>query len=156
VITLKEILVPTDFSEASDAAFEQGRALAAAFGARVHLLHVVAEPLRETWAGYTPAPQFVELLERLRTGARTRLEGAVPTDDLANRRVVVDAVWGDPSDQILKYATRHGIDLIVCGTCGRGGWDHLLMGSVAERIVRLARCPVLTLHGGPAHARTAA
>ena len=156
MMTLKQILVATDFSEASCAALEQGRALAAAFNAQLHLLHVVAAPLHETWVGYTPGEEFVKLVEQLQTEARTRLEGAVPPDDVANGRIVVATAWGDPSDEILKYVDRHGIDLMVCGTHGRRGWNHLMMGSVAERIVRLAPCPVLTVHADATQTRAAA
>jgi nucleotide-binding universal stress UspA family protein len=66
--------------------------------------------------------------------------------DVQPGRLVVATVWGDASEQILKYAATHRIDLIVCGTHGRHGWDRVIMGSVAERLVRLAPCPVLTVH----------
>jgi nucleotide-binding universal stress UspA family protein len=69
---------------------------------------------------------------------------------------VVATAWGDPSDEVLKYADCHDIDLVVCGTHGRRGWNHFMMGSVAERIVRLARCPVLTVHAGAAQTRAVA
>jgi len=156
VMTLKRILVATDFSGASLVALEQARALAVTFNAQLHLMHVVAEPLHETWVGYTPGAEFAELMERLEAEARARLAGAVAQADIANGRTVLVAVWGDPADEILKYADRHDVDLIVCGTHGRRGWSHLMMGSVAERIVRLARCPVLTVHAHADRTRAAA
>jgi universal stress protein A len=146
VITLKSILVPTDFSEASSAAVEYGRALTVAFDASLHLLHVVTEPLHETWAGYAPGAEFLEAVDRLRAEAQKRLERLIPRAELGNGHIVVATAWGDPSDEVLKYARNHSIDVIVCGTHGRRGWDHVMMGSVAERIVRLAPCPVLTVH----------
>lgn len=145
VITLKSILVPTDFNEASSAAVEHGRALAVTFNASLHLLHVVAEPLHETWAGYAPGAEFLDAVDHLQADAQKRLERLIPPAERGNGRIVVATTWGDPSDQILKYAGDHSIDLIVCGTNGRRGWDHVMMGSVAERIVRLASCPVLTV-----------
>jgi nucleotide-binding universal stress UspA family protein len=146
VITPGRILVATDFSEASGVALEEGRQLAATFSAKLYLLHVVAEPLREAWIGFTPGPQFVEWCERLEADARVRLERGVPQQDVADGRIVVATAWGDPADEILRYAASHDIDLIVCGTHGRRGWNHALMGSVAERVVRFAPCPVLTVH----------
>jgi nucleotide-binding universal stress UspA family protein len=143
---LKSILVATDFGEASTAAVEQGRALAVAFNASLHLLHVVTEPLHEAWAGYAPGADFLEAVDRFRAEARTRLERLIPHPERMARHIVVATAWGDPSDEVLKYVRNHRIDLIVCGTHGRRGWEHVMMGSVAERIVRLAPCPVLTVH----------
>jgi universal stress protein A len=142
MITLKHILVATDFSECSEAAVAHGRALAAAFDASLGLLHVVKAPLQEVW---TSAPG-AELL------AHRRLEEVAAALGLGPDRVVAATVWGDPSDEILRCAREHQADLIVCGTHGRSGWDHIVMGSVAERLVRLAPCPVLTVHALPAPA----
>ena len=88
-------------------------------------------------------------------GARKRLEKLVPQDEVASGRVIVATGWGDPSDEILKYARSHGVDLVVCGTHGRRGWNHLVMGSVAERVMRLAPCPVWTVRGVDAVAAVA-
>jgi nucleotide-binding universal stress UspA family protein len=150
MIALKHILVATDFSECSDAAVEQGRALAAAFDASLHLLHIVTAPLHEVWACYAPGAEFLTVVRDLEVEARRRLEELAASGDLRRDRVVVQTAWGDPSDEILQYAREHQVDLIVCGTHGRRGWDHVVMGSVAERVVRLAPCPVLTAHASPA------
>lgn len=153
--TFKNLLVTTDFSEASRGAFDEARALAAALGAHLHLLNV-AEPLHEPWAGYTPGAKFTEMTDRLQVEAHDRLECLVPQDELASGRVVIATAWGEPAAEILKYARDHDIDLIVCGTHGRRGLDHFMMGSVAERIVRLAPCPVLTVHASRDQSRAAA
>jgi len=155
VIALKNVLVATDFSECSQAAVAQARALAEAFSARVHLLHVVTEPLHEVWACYAPGADFLTLVEKLQAGARERLALIASPDEVASGRVVLAAVWGDPCDEVLKYARAHNVDLIVCGTHGRRGWDHVVMGSVAQSVVRTAPCPVLTVHA-PASAVIAA
>jgi nucleotide-binding universal stress UspA family protein len=142
MITLKTILVATDFSDSAEAALERACALATAFNASLHLLHVVTEPLNEAWSGFVPPKCFMDTVERLQGEARQRLEQLAPpgTD------VTVATTWGNASDQVLKYARTHDADLIVCGTHGRRGWDRIAMGSVAERVVRLASCPVLTVH----------
>ena len=155
MIALKRILVATDFSECSDAAVEQGRALAATFDASLHLLHIVTAPLHEVWACYAPGGEFLTVVRNLDVEARTRLEQVAASGKFPRDRVVVATAWGDPSDEILRYAREHQIDLIVCGTHGRRGWDHVVMGSVAERVVRLAPCPVLTAHASPALAMQA-
>ena len=145
MIALKKILVATDFSESSRLAIETAQSLAQAFKSELHLLHVVADLLHQPYVGYAPAAKFLDLVEQFEANARMRLEGLVAPDDLTERRVVIATVVGRPADEILKYSVKHNIDLIVCGTHGRGGLDHLVMGSTAERVVQLARCPVLTV-----------
>ncbi len=149
MITLKTILVATDLSETSQAAFEEGRSIAAKFDAELHVLHVVADPLRETWTGFTPGPELLGVLAQSQSDARARLERMAAIGNAASPRIVIAATWGDPADEILKYARSHDIDLIVCGTHGRRGWSRVVMGSVAERIVRLAGCPVMTVNAAP-------
>jgi nucleotide-binding universal stress UspA family protein len=146
MIDLKRVLVPTDFSDTSEVALKYGVALSHAFGATLHVLHVVNQPLHESWAGYAPGTSFLSAVERMETDARCRIEELVSKEDVATGRTVPTMVWGDASDQILKYAADHNIDLVVCGTHGRRGWDHFVMGSVAEHLVRKSSCPVLTVH----------
>jgi nucleotide-binding universal stress UspA family protein len=148
MIELRAILVASDFSEASGAALQQARSLAAVFGARIYLLHVF-DPVRETWSGYMPGAELLKFIEQREANARMRLERLLSHDDVAKDRMTVATACGDPADEILRFAESHGVDLIVCGTHGRRGWDHAMMGSVAERIVRLARCPVLSVHVAP-------
>jgi len=145
MIGLKRVLVPTDFSETSEAALKYGVALAGTFGATLHVLHVVDEPLHRSWGGYVPGASFQGAIEQLETEAQHRIGEIVSKEDIATGRTVPATVWGDARDQILKYAVDHHIDLIVCGTHGRRGWDHVMMGSVTENIVRCAPCPVLTV-----------
>lgn len=145
MIGLKRVLVPTDFSETSEAALKYGVALAGAFGATLHVLHIVDEPLHRSWGGYVPVASFQAAIEHLEGEARRRIEELVSKEDVATGRTVPATMWGDARDQILKYAVEHRIDLIVCGTHGRRGLDHLMMGSVTENIVRSAPCPVLTV-----------
>jgi nucleotide-binding universal stress UspA family protein len=141
MITIKNILVATDFSDSARAALANGQALAHAFNASLHVLHVVTDPLHEPWSGFVPADSLMETVERRQTEVRHRLEKMV-----SEGRAVAATAWGDAADEILKYANAHRVDLIVCGTHGRRGWDHLVTGSVAQRVVRLAACPVLTVH----------
>lgn len=143
MISLKSILVPTDFSECSDAALKYARELARVFGATVHLLHVVHDPYSQPWAAEAfPAP-LGDLLDQWQAQARTRLTGLVPEEERAG--VTVAVVVGSPFFEIVRYAQEQQIDLVVIGTHGRGTIGHVLLGSVAERVVRKAPCPVLTV-----------
>jgi nucleotide-binding universal stress UspA family protein len=146
MIALKHVLVPVDFSNCSIAAVTQARAFADRFDATLHVMHVVTQPLHEVWASYAPGADFLDTVQQLEGEACKEIGRLSALADIQPRRLVVATVWGDASEQILKYAASHRIDLIVCGTHGRHGWDRVIMGSVAERLVRLAPCPVLTVH----------
>jgi nucleotide-binding universal stress UspA family protein len=137
MIVLKQVLVATDFSPPSDAALTYGRALARTFGASLHVLHVVENYfLRPTAA----APHLLQ-------EAKTRMLHDQLTDEdrqqLGARAVVETS--DEPAETIAGYAKAQNIDLIVIGTHGRGGLERLLVGSVAERVIRTAPCPVLTV-----------
>jgi nucleotide-binding universal stress UspA family protein len=137
MIHLKQILVPIDFGEAAEAALAYGRAFARTFGASLHVLHVMENPfLRPTAAD--PA--------MLKAAAVRHLDDRLTDDDRARLHAkAVIATSDNPAGEIAKYAKAHAIDLIVMGTHGRGAVAQLLVGSVAERVVRSAPCPVLTV-----------
>jgi nucleotide-binding universal stress UspA family protein len=143
MIKLKTILVPVDFSDCSDAAVKYGYALAEAFGASVHLLNVVQDPYTLPWAAEGFAAPIGDLLADWNAQARRRLAEMVPTTSRAS--TVVTTCVGSPHPEIVRYAGEQRIDLIVLGTHGRGPLGHMLLGSVAERVVRTAPCPVLTV-----------
>ena len=151
MIELKRILLPTDFSEQSLAAKGYACALAEQFGAELHLLNVVhdlASEVPEFGMGLA-FPGFVENLpgrmEDLEREAIGRIAKVLDAAWEQGRRVVLATKRGTPFLEILRYAREHEIDLIVLGTHGRSGLAHALMGSVAERVVRKATCPVLTV-----------
>lgn len=136
------ILVPVDFSAPSDAALAYAKMLAGRFEARLYLLHVAdATFLRAVVAN--PGTRD--------TGVLNRLDDLL-TDAEHHRFRAFSAVEHSdvPADEIVRYAHIKDIDLIVMGTHGRTGMAHLLLGSVAETVVRTASCPVLTLRGTPA------
>jgi nucleotide-binding universal stress UspA family protein len=155
MITIREILVPTDFSEPARAALDYAKELATLFGSRLHIMHVVATP-QAGWAADSASFAWPTLLADLEADSRERLKELVPPGDpLAERTALVTQV-GVPVADILEYAKARDIDLIVMGTHGRGFMGHVLLGSVAERVVRLAAVPVVTVHGAPHPAATAA
>jgi nucleotide-binding universal stress UspA family protein len=142
---VRRILAPTDFSAASDAALDCARRLAAGFGASMHLLHVLPDVSASDGAGselfVTEAPEARSM--RL-IDARDRLQHRITADDRATLRATSEVIFGSPAQIIVDYAADNQFDLIVMGTHGRTGMAHLLIGSVAERVVRTAGCPVLT------------
>jgi nucleotide-binding universal stress UspA family protein len=146
MILIKNVLVATDFSEPSAAALDYGRELARTFGAALHVLHVV-DNLYLQWSGETYVGVLPEVQRNVEEDARRQLERLVGPEDrteLHAKPVIRMAIA--KAAAIVEYAAEHRIDLIVMGTHGRGAVSRLLMGSVAERVVRTATCPVLTVH----------
>jgi nucleotide-binding universal stress UspA family protein len=147
---ITHILVPTDFSAGSEAALAWARDLALRYEARLSLLHVVTDPRAVgVWTPEVYVPPIAETQERLLREARERLELALPAEDRNRFGLTVDARLGDVAENILNAAREQHVDLIVMGTHGRHGLAHLLLGSVAERVLRDATCPVLTTHAAP-------
>ena len=132
------ILVPTDFSRASNAALAHARRLAASTGASLHVLHVVDNVFLRT---VLADPHNYE------AAALWQLQQQFPDGDPGAILLVERSEA--PADEIARYARIHGIDLIVMGTHGRGRMANLLLGSVAEKVVRSASCPVLTVREAP-------
>jgi nucleotide-binding universal stress UspA family protein len=142
-MTISRILVPTDFSPHADAAFRYARELARFFRADIHLLHVVDNPIASgMWSSEIYTNEIARLQLNLLRDAEERLKRSVPPDA---ENVSIDVRSGNPTAQILDVALERRADLIVMGTHGRTGVAHVLMGSVAERVLRRAPCPVLTL-----------
>jgi nucleotide-binding universal stress UspA family protein len=145
-MTLKSILVATDFSEPSDAALMYGRELAMRFGARLHVLHVAQNMYLSTFGAESYAAISPDLQRQVEDDAKRQLDDLLIDSDKSGppaTGVVLTAV--SPAFAIVDYARDHDVDLIVMGTHGRGAVAHLIMGSVAERVVRLSPCPVLTV-----------
>lgn len=141
------ILVPMDFSPYAECALEYAIALANALHARVTLLHVISALY---WAmGEIPEALSVTVLEELETVAQQRLEHALQRVRAAGLDGEAIVVHGTPFACIVAAARNHGVDLIVMGSHGRTGLQHVLLGSVAERVVRLAPCPVLVTRATP-------
>lgn len=140
MVLATNILVPTDFSECSERALEYAFELASKLGATVHLLHVYAPPVSPESVDFTVLATgeihnaAVESLERV-------VQKAPPGAKLGERQVLM----GDPRGVIVQTAQRLGADLIVLGTHGRKGFKRLVLGSVAETVVRSAPCPVLAV-----------
>jgi nucleotide-binding universal stress UspA family protein len=142
---IRKIVVPTDFSAASDKALEYAATLATTLNASIHLVHVVEDPFAAGggWEFYIPDSQ--DLSERLFEQSLARLSITASEFDSRNIDVTTEIRRGSPTEGIISAATDSGADLIVMSTHGRTGLPHLLLGSVAERVIRGARCPVLAV-----------
>jgi universal stress protein A len=139
---IRHILAPTDFSDYSKKALSDALELAQTFGAKLTLLHVV-EP--SPYLGeFTPPAAGADLVSNLERQASAALARVLPEAQSAQIEVIQSVVIGSPLRKIVEAAAKH-VDLIVMATHGRTGLSHLLIGSVAERVVRTAPCPVLTI-----------
>ena len=145
MIEIKRILAPTDFSPHSQRAVRYACAMAEKFGAELHLVHVLSEIIP---AGPDPLlmpvmpPQFYEENEGR---AKETLQQILNPSWGKPASLATAVRWGSPVESIVAYAIEHRVDLITIATHGRTGLSHVLLGSVAEHIVREAPCPVLTI-----------
>lgn len=145
MILINSVLVATDFGETSDVALTYGRNLTRAFGGTLHILHV-ADNLATTAAADFYPTSLEELQAQVEDAARKRLDALLTSDDRAQLRATpVVRASGGIAHTIVEYAKEIPADLIVVGTHGRGPVAHLFMGSVAEKVVRMAPCPVLVV-----------
>ena len=145
MIALTHILVATDFSEPADVALTYGRDLARAYDATLHVMHVIENML----AFYGPDIGFAmaDVERNIETAVQRDLDSTVAKHGGDPLRVVTTVKRGSNVAQaITEHAGANAIDLIIVGTHGRGAVSRFLMGSVAERVVRSAPCPVLTVH----------
>jgi nucleotide-binding universal stress UspA family protein len=152
MIGFKRILCPTDLSEESFEAFPYAFDLARVFGAEIYFINVVninAAPTAELGFETT----FVEFASAVHNGAARQLHEILAThvpEQLKFREIVVE---GSAAEQILHAVDDNEIDLIVIATHGRTGWRHMVFGSVAEKVVRQSKFPVLTVSAKPAAAQ---
>lgn len=142
-VRLDKILAPTDLSPRAEAAVQYAHGLAERFGAELHVLHIAAD--------LTEAARLHGATGIVDTSASAddydRWLAALLGEAGSVRRVEAVRIGSDVADAICRYAQSEAIDLIVMATHGRTGLTHLLMGSVAEQVLRSAPCPVLTIRG---------
>jgi nucleotide-binding universal stress UspA family protein len=145
VVAIKTILVPTDFSDTANAAVRCAAGLAETLGSRLILLHVVEDFVTKGLTAGVGTSAAGRLQNESTTGALEKLDRALAEPPLNRTGVDRAVVVGEPFAGIMSYAEEHDVDLIVLGTNGRTGIARMLLGSVAERVVRTSPCPVLTV-----------
>jgi nucleotide-binding universal stress UspA family protein len=152
--TIHRIVCATDFSTASEAAWDETRLLGKLFDAEVVLVHVIQPPPIVPIDAYIPAGVYEDLLASARREAEQgfdRLLGSVTRSGL---KIRIRQENGPPAQRILQAVSEESADLLIIGTHGRAGFERLILGSVADRLVRQAACPVLTVRTGlPAGSR---
>ncbi len=144
---VRRILHPTDFSRASSAAFLKAVALAKESRAQLLLVHVMLPPTPFIGDGYVSPKTYEELEAAARRSAQRELAKVAARAQKAKARVKAVLLEGVPYDRIARAARSKRADLIVMGTHGRSGLSKFFLGSVAERVIALAPCPVLTVRG---------
>jgi len=140
----KRILFATDFSEGSDYAFEYALSLAKKCPAKLLVVHVINEPV-DLSGFYVPHISFDKLEEEIEEGARKMMEKFCQTHIVGFDDYESFIVPGIAYDEIIKKAQEQQADLIIMGTHGRAGLDHVLFGSTAEKVVRKSPIPVMTI-----------
>jgi len=147
--SFSRILVPTDFSAGSEAAWRAAQRLAGALGAELVLLHVFVEtPL--FFEGPFAGERVREVYASARAWVQEQLDKWAADARATGRTVRAALRTGVPYQEIVAAARDEGADLVVLGTHGRGGLDRALLGSVADRVIRTAPCPVMTIRDASA------
>ena len=157
MIDVNNILLPTDFSDCAAAALEYACDLAQRYDAKLSMLHVIHDPTLEVpdFGMGLAFPGYVENLPDRRkkvveaaNDALKNLSDACPQHSTA---IEYHIKFGQPFKEVLKLAEEDSVDLIVMGTHGRAGLSHILLGSVAERVIQKANCPVMTVGNHVGH-----
>lgn len=143
-IRLQKILLPTDFSKLSATATMYACELATKFAAELHLLHTL-EILPDATPDFVMGLALPRYIHESKAAAEKSLAAVLDPQWSKGKTVISAVVEGSPQVEIIRYARQQNIDLIVLSTHGRTGLTHVLMGSVAESVVRTAPCPVLTM-----------
>lgn len=143
LLPIKKIISPTDFSEISDIGLKAAIELAEHFSAELLVVHVIT-PLSAAATSAAPAAHYLpEVMESIRNNAENSLkammESKVP-DTLKSKSILLE---GNPADEIKEFAKEEGADLIVISSHGQSGWRRFMFGSVTDKVMRLAKLPVL-------------
>jgi nucleotide-binding universal stress UspA family protein len=148
MIRLARILYPTDFSDLSLVALKYAISFSEQYDAKLYCLHVVDEAY-QYWLSMGPegVPMGPDMNQMLHA-AQEQMSQFVDEHLKNQPNLITKVISGKPFVEIVRYAREHEIDIIVMATHGRSGFKYALMGSVAERVVRRAPCPVLTVHSG--------
>jgi len=149
MLPLKKICCPTDFSEPSQEALKVACEMAAHFGAELILVHVVTPipviPIHDDPTSFN-LPLYEKEMEQSAIKSLKKLQQEKVTQSIRSRTAVIQ---GDPSTQIVTLADTENMDMIIIATHGFTGWRKFMFGSVTEKVIRLANCPVLSIRMPP-------
>jgi nucleotide-binding universal stress UspA family protein len=150
MMQIKTVLVATDFSQDADAAIEAGLEIARAFGSKVEIFHAYYVDVPAVYAGFGndfAMPQ--DVLDPISKGAQASMDAVLDRVSGSEVEVTGRVEMERPVKAILGEAERILADMIVMGTRGLSGLEHLVLGSTADRVIRMAQCPVLTIRSKP-------
>ncbi len=141
---IKSIIFPTDFSEGSSQALQYAVDLTKKYGAKLYVVHVIYDIAKATgW--YVPHVSMDQMYKDIQEGAKKELERFGVEELGGVKNIERTVLTGVPHEEIINFAKKNKIDLIIMGTHGRKGIDRILFGSTAAQVVRFAPCPVLTV-----------
>ncbi len=148
MVTIKNILVPTDFSESATAAYAYAREMAAIFKSKIILIHVY-EPIVFYSEAPIGMPDLVDIEKNIHASSDQSMDRIIDQhfrggehESLSVEKLLIQ---GKPFIEIIRVAKEQSVDLIIMSTHGRSALEHILLGSVTEKVVRKAPCPVLTI-----------
>jgi nucleotide-binding universal stress UspA family protein len=142
---LKKILYPTDFSEASLEALRYAVSFARNCKAKLILMHVVNEKIFSEGMSLARVAAPESLEQEMTAEAGRQLKMIIPAEERQGLDWEMVILYGMPFLEIIRYAKANAVDMIVIGTNGRSGMEHVIFGSTAEKVVRKAHCPVLSV-----------
>jgi nucleotide-binding universal stress UspA family protein len=144
MMEIKSILFPTDFSEGSSQALQYAVDMSKKYGAKLYVVHVIYDIAKATgW--YVPHVSMDQMYKDIEEGAKKELDRFGVKELNGLKSLDRSVVMGVPHEEIINFAKKNKIDIIVMGTHGRKGIDRILFGSTAAQVVRFAPCPVLTV-----------
>ncbi|MEW6052363.1 MAG: universal stress protein [Nitrospirota bacterium] len=141
---IKSILFPTDFSDGASQALKYAVDMANRYGAKLHIIHVIYD-IAKASGWYVPHISVDQMYKEIEEGAKKELERFGVEELSGVKNLERSVIMGVPHEEIVNYANKNKIDLIVIATHGRKGIDRILFGSTAAQVVRFAPCPVLTV-----------
>lgn len=141
---IKSILFPTDFSDGSSQALKYAVDMANRYGAKLHIIHVIYD-IAKASGWYVPHISVDQMYKEMEEGAKKELERFGVEELSGVKNLERSVIMGVPHEEIVNYANKSKVDLIVIATHGRKGIDRILFGSTAAQVVRFAPCPVLTV-----------
>lgn len=144
---MKRILVPVDFSDSSAEALKAAIKIARAFEAKILALHVVHDPA-DAPGFYASEKAGKKVFRNMEDSATQMMEAFAAKRLRKYEKHECHVRSGIPATQIMRFAAEHRVDMIAMGTHGRGGLDRLMLGSVADRVIRSSDCPVLIVRDG--------
>lgn len=141
---IKKVLLPIDFSDTSEVLADYALTFGESFGAKIYVFNVV-QNLEELPGLSVPHISMEKVMDEIYEAAREELGKFCEEHFKGELEIGYSIVKGEPYKEILKFVEENGIDIIIMGSHGRSGLNHLFFGSTAEKVLRGARCPVLTI-----------